>query len=58
MVIIAVIYKEIKENKKKELEELFLSVNWDSGKYPEKLAIVMKNSSNVISAWDNEKLIV
>ncbi|MCI8752359.1 MAG: hypothetical protein HFH66_13605 [Lachnospiraceae bacterium] len=58
MVIIAVIYKEIKEFSKKELEELFLSVNWDSGKYPEKLAIVMKNSSNVISAWDNEKLIV
>jgi hypothetical protein len=58
VVIIAVIYKEIKEFSKKELEELFLSVNWDSGKYPEKLAIVMKNSSNVISAWDNEKLIV
>ncbi len=58
MVIIAVIYKEIKEFSKKELEELLLSVNWDSGKYPEKLAIVMKNSSNVISAWDNEKLIV
>ncbi len=58
MVIIVVIYKEIKEFSKKELEELFLSVNWDSGKYPEKLAIVMKNSSNVISAWDNEKLIV
>ena len=58
MVIIAVIDKEIKEFSKKELEELFLSVNWDSGKYPEKLAIVMKNSSNVISAWDNEKLIV
>jgi hypothetical protein len=58
VVIIVVIYKEIKEFSKKELEELFLSVNWDSGKYPEKLAIVMKNSSNVISAWDNEKLIV
>ncbi len=58
MVIIAVIYKEIKEFSKKELEELFLSVNWDSGKYPEKLVIAMKNSSNVISAWDNEKLIV
>ncbi len=58
MVIIVVIYKEIKEFSKKELEELFLSVNWDSGKYHEKLAIVMKNSSNVISAWDNEKLIV
>ncbi len=27
-------YKEIKEFTSEQLEELFLSVNWQSGKYP------------------------
>lgn len=41
----------------KNLEELFLSVNWSSGAYPEKLEIAMKNYKTVFSAWDNDKLI-
>lgn len=50
-------YKMIKEFKEKDLEELFLSVNWSSGKYPERLKIAMLNSDTVITAWDGEKLV-
>lgn len=50
-------YKETKEFSCKELEQLFLSVNWESGKYPEKLQRAMQNSSVVISAWEGDRLI-
>ena len=50
-------YRETKEFTAEELENLFLSVKWESGKYPEKLVKAMKNSSHVISAYDNDKLI-
>jgi len=50
-------YKEIKEFEKEELRELFLSVGWSSGAYPDKLKIAMNNSSTVISAWDGDQLI-
>ena len=50
-------YKNIKEFTSEELKDLFLSVNWSSGNYPEKLVIAMKNSSTVFSAWDGDKLI-
>jgi len=50
-------YKDIKNFAAKELESLFLSVEWASGHYPEKLVIAMKNSGSVFSAWDNGELI-
>lgn len=50
-------YKKIKDFKEKELQELFLSVNWDSGNYPDILKRAIKNSHAVYSAWDNEKLV-
>ena len=52
-----IIYKETKQFTKQEIEDLFLSVNWLSGKYPEKVAKALSNSSQVISAWDNNRLI-
>ncbi|MFR8282367.1 MAG: hypothetical protein ACLU9R_00180 [Faecalibacterium sp.] len=53
---------EISINKQKdftadELQELFLSVHWESGNYPEKLVRAMHNSTRVISAWDGDKLV-
>ncbi|WP_432737123.1 GNAT family N-acetyltransferase [Maridesulfovibrio sp. FT414] len=39
------------------LEELFLSVSWESGKYPEKLQQAMRNSHKVHSVWDGDRLI-
>ena len=50
-------YRETKEFTAAELERLFLSVSWESGKYPEKLRRGLKNSSQVISAWDGTRLI-
>jgi len=37
-----------------QLEELFLSVEWSSGHYPDKLAIAMQNYETVYSAWDGD----
>ena len=54
---IEITYKEIKDFSEKQLEELFLSVNWESAKYPSKLVRAMKNSSRVVSAWDGERLV-
>ena len=50
-------YKTIKEFSEKELKDLFLSVNWSSGNYSDKLVIAMKNSSSVFTAWDGNKLV-
>lgn len=50
-------YKETRDFESKDVERLFLSVSWESGKYPEKLVRAFQNSSHVISAWDGEKLI-
>lgn len=50
-------YKNIKDFNEKELQELFLSVEWDSGNYPDKLKKAISNSHRVYSAWDNEKLV-
>ncbi|MDA8441608.1 MAG: GNAT family N-acetyltransferase [Peptococcaceae bacterium] len=40
-----------------QLQDLFLSVKWSSGNYPDKLQVAMKNSHSVFSAWDGEKLV-
>lgn len=50
-------YKYTKEFSATELQRLFLSVNWESGNYPEKLIRAMQNSSHVVSAWDGNKLV-
>jgi len=52
-----IIYKETKELNPKDLQDLFLSVEWSSGHYPEKLAIAMQNSSTVYTAWYEDKLV-
>lgn len=52
-----IIYKDIHDFSKEELEDLFLSVEWSSGRYPEKLVVAMKNFETVYSAWDGDKLI-
>ena len=52
-----IIYKDIKDFNAKELQELFLSVEWSSGHFPDKLVIAMKNSDSIFTAWDGDKLI-
>lgn len=50
-------YKDIHHFECRELERLFLSVEWSSGRFPEKLVVAMKNFSTVFSAWDGDKLV-
>lgn len=40
-----------------QVEHLFLSVGWVSGKYPERLYKALMGSSTVFSAWDGDRLI-
>ena len=50
-------YKEIRDFSREELQWLFLSVDWSSGHFPDKLAVAMRNFDTVFSAWDGERLI-
>ncbi|WP_406034681.1 hypothetical protein [Treponema saccharophilum] len=50
-------YKETREFSRGQLEDLFLSVEWSSGHFPDKLVVAMRNFSTVVSAWDGEKLV-
>lgn len=40
-----------------QIEELFLSVGWLSGRYPKRLHKALLNSQTVITAWDNNRLV-
>jgi len=51
------VYKETKELEATDLQDLFLSVEWSSGHYPEKLVIAMQNSSTVYTAWYENRLV-
>ena len=51
------IYIEEKKFTKEQVEQLFLAVNWVSGKYPERLYKALMNSSTVLTVWDDEKLV-
>lgn len=50
-------YRTTKNFSEDELKDLFLSVDWSSGHYPEKLAIAMQNSSTVYTAWNEGRLV-
>lgn len=39
------------------MQDLFLSNEWDSGNYPDKLQTALKGSHQVITAWDGDKLV-
>lgn len=48
---------EEKKFNQKEVQDLFLSVNWISGQYPERLYKALMNSSTVVTAWDGKNLV-
>ena len=50
-------YKEIKKFTREEIEDLFLSVEWSSGHFPDKLVVAMENFRTVYSAWDGDRLV-
>lgn len=53
----SIIYQDTHEISEENLRRLFLSVNWQSGNYPDKLRIAMHNYSSVFTAWDGDRLI-
>lgn len=52
-----IIYTEEKKFTREQVEELFLSVNWISGKYPQRLYKALMHSATVLTAWDGEQLV-
>jgi len=54
--IMLIIYRG-KKFTKEQVQQLFLSVNWISGNYPERLYKALMNSSTVLTVWDDEKLV-
>ncbi len=52
-----IVYKDTHSFSREQLEDLFLSVEWSSGHYPDKLVTAMKNFETVFSAWDGNKLV-
>ena len=50
-------YKDIHKFERTDLEQLFLSVEWSSGHFPDKLVVAMQNFHTVYSAWDGDKLV-
>ena len=48
-------YRDTHEFTSAQIEKLFLSVDWESGQYPDKLVKAMRGYSTVISAWENDE---
>ncbi|NLP26115.1 MAG: GNAT family N-acetyltransferase [Clostridiales bacterium] len=52
-----IIYKLGKKFNKDQITQLFVSVNWDSAKYPDKLYNGIISSETIISAWHSDNLV-
>ncbi|HMK59765.1 MAG TPA: GNAT family N-acetyltransferase [Dissulfurispiraceae bacterium] len=52
-----ILYKNTKNFSAGQLQELFLSVKWESAKYPRKLLSSIRQSDIVYSAWDGQRLV-
>lgn len=50
-------YKDTHDFRRDELQSLFLSVDWASGHYPDKLVTAMLHFKTVYSAWDGDRLV-
>ena len=48
-------YTEEKIFTQEQVQQLFLSVNWDSGNYPNRLYKALMHSSTVLTVWDDER---
>lgn len=49
--------RETKDFDQQTVQELFLSVEWESGDNPEGLVNAFANSHSVFSAWDGDRLL-
>lgn len=50
-------YTEDRKFTQAQVEELFLSIGWVSGKYPSQLYHALLHSPFVLSAWDGDQLV-
>ena len=50
-------YTEEKIFTQEQVQKLFLSVDWVSGKYPQRLYKALMHSSTVLTAWDGTRLV-
>lgn len=50
-------YKYLHDLDREELQSLFLSVEWSSGHYPDKLVEAMRHYATVCTAWDGDRLV-
>lgn len=50
-------YTEEKKFTQDQVQELFLSVDWISGQYPQRVYKALMHSETVITAWDGERLV-
>jgi len=50
-------YSDEKKFTQQEVQDLFLSVGWESGQYPSRLHKALMNSSTVFTAWDGSRLV-
>lgn len=52
-----IMYTEEKKFTVEQIQALFLSVGWVSGKYPTRLHKALMHSSTVLTAWDGDQLV-
>ena len=50
-------YRQTKTLAPDDLEKLFLSVNWESGRHKDKLSQALANYGYVLTAWDQDRLV-
>ncbi len=52
-----IVYTSDKSYTQEQLQDLFQSVGWLSGNYPERVFKALDNSETVFTAWNDEKLV-
>ncbi len=50
-------YNTVRELDRDALASLFLSVNWSSGRHPDRLQQAIRNSHHVVTAWSDGRLV-
>ena len=51
------LYTEEKTFTQEQVQQLFLSVGWVSGQYPQRLYKALMHSSTILIVWDGDKLV-
>jgi GNAT superfamily N-acetyltransferase len=54
---VSISYSDTRDFDEQQLQDLFLSAEWSSGNYPDRLVVAMRNSDRVVSAWDGTRLV-